>query len=124
MRFNSRLLTANPEWGDMMPGAEATRSTPNTVPAPQENEPWFHGRRGEIQFDPSRPAFFTRKKDGANWYAHERGDRAADPNVGEFRLRINKPARFRDLLAAVHESGSRQEDISAHSSYDGENAVD
>jgi hypothetical protein len=123
MRFKSRLLLAD-DWSDMVPGAEKSSPKPNVVPAPQADEPWYHGRRGEINFDPSRPAFFTREREGANWYAHERGARQDDPTVGVFKLSIQHPARVRDLMQAVEELGVTEEDVAANSAYGGENYVD
>ena len=112
------------DWGDMIPGAEESTDTPNSVPAPKEDEPWYHGRRGEHTFDPSRPAFFARERDGAGWYAHERGEDKAQPNIGEYRLNIRKPARLRDLMEVVDELGVTDKDIQQNSDYDGENTAD
>src|SRR5271156_2280162 len=112
------------EWGDMIPGAEENGNKPNVVPAPQEDEPWYHGRRGEHTFDPSRPAFFARERDGAGWYAHERGKDNAEPHIGEYRLNIRKPARLRDLMEVVEELGVTDKDIQQNSDYDGENTAD
>lgn len=112
------------EWGDMIPGAEEAFEKPNIVPKPEEGEPWYHGRRGEHTFDPSRPAFFARERDGAGWYAHERGKDDAEPNIGEYRLDIKKPARLRDLMAAVGKLGVTDKDIQQHSPYGGENEID
>jgi ppGpp synthetase/RelA/SpoT-type nucleotidyltranferase len=113
------------QWGDMIPGAEDSHEgPPNVVPEPKEDEPWYHGRRGEHTFDPSRPAFFAREREGAGWYAHERGRDDAQPNIGEYRLDIKKPARLRDLMAVVDKLGVTDEDIQQHSVYEGENDVD
>src|SRR5271157_1007061 len=111
-------------WGDMLPGAEDSTDTPNVVPEPQEDEPWYHGRRGEQTFDSSRPAFFAREREGAGWYAHERGEDDAEPGIGEYRLQLRKPARLRDLMEVVDALGATDKDIQKHSPYDGENTTD
>jgi ribosomal protein S18 acetylase RimI-like enzyme/8-oxo-dGTP pyrophosphatase MutT (NUDIX family) len=114
------------EWDDMIPGAENLGGAPNIVPAPQEDESWYHGRRTDkpIHFDPNRPAFFTRSKDGAGWYSMERGDYDHPPVIGEFKLNIKQPARFRDLEKAIKNLGLTEKDIQENSSYDGINDAD
>lgn len=109
-------------WDDMIPGAEQHMEHPNVVAAPKPGETWYHGRGDEINFDPNRPAFFTRDKEGASWYAENRGDN--EPNTGSFKLDIKKPARYRDLVKAVEATGSTEKDIQKNSQYEGENFSD
>lgn len=119
-------LAAAEDWGDMVPGAEEdpyfSQRGPNVVPAPAEGERWYHGRRGPISFAPGRPAFFTRQREGAKWYSRERGE--GKPGIGTFALDIKRPARHRDLDAAVRETGATDSDVFEHSQYSGENFVD
>jgi hypothetical protein len=119
-KVDLRATKAAEDWRDMVPGAEKAFKKPNVVAAPTKGESWFHGRRGDIKFEEGRPAFFTRDKEGANWYANERGPKEGKSTIGEFNLDIKKPARLRDVIQAIKETGAIDKDVQAHSVYGGE----
>lgn len=78
---------------------------------------WYHGRRGPATFSGDRPSFFT-DKESAEWFAFERG--SGQPTIYAVDVQYKKAASLADLEDATMEAQVAPEDISKHSSYEGD----
>ena len=74
---------------------------------------YYHGRDGSTNFNEGKPAFFTKERGAAEWYAESRGDRS--PTVHTAQLTFSNPASSADLTKAVKLSGATGKDVATHS---------
>lgn len=113
-RAEEGRLDMSEEWRKANP----TGAAPLNMKAPTPEETWFHGGSPDFR-DSSAPVFLTRQREGAEWFADERGGAVNSTQVG-----AKNPARNADLEEAVRETGATEEDIKANSPYDGANPLD
>lgn len=86
------------------------------------SEEWYHGRRvtndRQVHFAEDRPSFFSETKQGAKWYSYERGE--GEPTLVAVDLVMRQPAERKDLEEAVKAVNATADDVTLHSTYEGD----